>query len=325
MRSRDALSPGEAAARTRALAQRAGAAWNRHDTAAVRDNLRLAIEMGEARMRVSYGSNLKILHDLRNDDGTLLGAIRRVVVEDDAGDDGVSMDDGQTDEGRPADSVAATAPADTQRLQPTAPASIPQDDGAAAIAARLAALEKKASVATLRNRRQKAARKERQKAVRLLAAQASSAEADARAGVVPASQVHCPLWSTTLGQEAAMMRLTGVVTERCAAVARKNDLSTKAVRVQYGGRSLEATVLSGTAAVAMTESKRGEELLALLGSGLTEVGISALLNRWSQTAVQGSPPAPRSTSGMRPAFPAMEASHPGASAFLSPFGPPAGK
>ena len=50
----------------------------------------------------------------------------------------------------------------------------------------------------------------------------------------------------------------------------------------YAGRTYSAAVLSGTVATTMMPGKCGEELLALLGSGLTEEGISTLLRRWSQ-------------------------------------------
>ena len=69
----DQVAGRAAASKVQTRARRAGAAWNRHDTAAVRANLELAIEKGEPRLRVQYGG-VKILHDLRHDDGTLLGA-----------------------------------------------------------------------------------------------------------------------------------------------------------------------------------------------------------------------------------------------------------
>ena len=321
MPARDALSPGEAMARARALTQRAGCAWNRHDTAAVRANLELAIEMGEPRMRVHYGNGLKILHDLRKEDGTLLGGVRRVVLEDDVDNDGVAMDGGQTEQVRPAASAVTAAPENMQRLQPSAPTSEPDE---AARAARLAALEEKARVATERNRRQKAARRQRSEAARLLAAQASLAVAGVQDEGTRNQRVYCPLWDATVAQSAAMVRLIGEVTTRCSNVARQNGLHRKAVKVQYAAHEYEASVLSGTVgSLGMSASKRGEELLSLLGSGLTEEGISALLHRWSQTTVaQGSSEALRSTKGQGPASgtaasPAVSA----ASSALSAFGP----
>lgn len=79
-----------------------------------------------------------------------------------------------------------------------------------------------------------------------------------------------------------MMRLIEEVTKRCAAVAQQKGVRTCAMSALYGGKGYSVAVLAGTAAVQMTTAKLGEELLALLGSGLTEEGLSTLLNRWSQ-------------------------------------------
>jgi len=146
------------------------------------------------------------------------------------------------------------------------------------------------TVATARRRRQKQARKQRDEEARLLAAQAG-----VQTGVdgAPEQQVMVPLWSATMGQSAAMVRLLGEVTERCAVEGGRRGVSTRAVSVLYGGRNFNASVLSGTVATTMTAGKRGEELIALLGGGLTEEGISTLLRRWSQAAAPSSPsPAP---------------------------------
>ena len=118
-----------------------------------------------------------------------------------------------------------------------------------------------------------------------------------------------PLWSTTMGQNGAMVRLLGEVTERCANVGRQRGVRTCAVSVLYGGRNYAANVLSGTVAVTMSASKRGEELLALLGSGLTEESISALLHRWSlaAAAASGRSAAPRSMDAELAALAAVDA------------------
>lgn len=84
-----------------------------------------------------------------------------------------------------------------------------------------------------------------------------------------------------------MVRLLGEVTERCATEGGRRGVQTRAISVLYAGRTYSAAVLSGTVATTMMPGKCGEELLALLGSGLTEEGISTLLRRWSQPQLLG--------------------------------------
>ena len=96
--------------------------------------------------------------------------------------------------------------------------------------------------------------------------------------------MHCPLWSTTMGQKQAFIRLAGEVTERCANVARSRGLHTKAISLPYGGSAYAVSVLSGTDATVMLARRCADELLALLGAGLTEAGLTALLDRWSKPA-----------------------------------------
>ena len=279
LRRPPALTPGQAAERTQAIAQRAGA-WNRHATEAVRANLEVAIEKGELRLRIDYGG-LKILHDLTDEEGKPLGKVGRVEVL--AGDSGVHKDEGLADAGEPAPRDAAAPPA-PPREAPLLDGEPMEEDAAkdaAKAAARLATLEERAATATARRRRQKQARKARDEAARLLAAQPG---AQTGGGDAPDQQLHVPLWSATMGQGAAMVRLLGEVTERCARESVLRGVPTCAISVLYSGRPYSASVLSGTAATKMTASKCGEELLALLGGGLTEEGISTLLRRWSQAA-----------------------------------------
>ena len=274
MASRAALTPGQAAERTKVLAQRAGA-WNRHATEAVRANLELAIEKGEHRLRIDYGG-LKILHDLQGGDGKPLGAVAKVEVVERSSSDMMDEDLADTDE--PATESSAAAPGPTPEVQHLQPSGAADGAAAATAAARVAELEKRAATATARRRRQKAARKERDERARLLAAQTGAPTG----GDAPQEQVHVPLWSTSMGQDAAMVRLLGEVTERCATEGGRRGVQTRAISVLYAGRTYSAAVLSGTVATTMMPGKCGGELLALLGSGLTEEGISTLLRRWSQ-------------------------------------------
>jgi hypothetical protein len=84
-----------------------------------------------------------------------------------------------------------------------------------------------------------------------------------------------------------VLRLLGEVTGRCATVSRKRGLSTRAISLPYGGRAYSVSVLTGTEATVMPASRGMAELLALLGAGLTEEGLTALLERWSKPAVDG--------------------------------------
>ena len=276
------FTPAQAVARMDQLVPRRAGAWNRQARAAVRDNLELAIEMGEPRLKLNYGG-LIILHQLVGDDGKpLRGKVTRVDVHD-ANDEHMDEDlAAEADEPAPAAVVSPAQPQASSRDDPAV--------AAAAAAARVEALEKKAAVRTEARRRQKLARRKRDEAARLLAAQTGAPSNGAGA---PETQVHVPLWSTSMGQSAAMVRLLGEVTQRCAVEAGRRGVPTCAVSAVYGGRAYSVSVLSGTVAVQMEANKRGEELLALLGSGLTEEDISVLLRRWSQAAA-----APSSSSSL---------------------------
>ena len=292
-RSAAALTPSQAAARTQQLAARAGGAWNRHDTAAVRANLELAIEKGEPRLRVQYGG-VKILHDLRHDDGTLLGAVSRVALEDVEDDGSAHMDEDSAAAAEPAPAAAAPSPPPPSHAPPQAPHGV---QAAVDDAVRIAALEQKAATQTERRRRQKAARRRRDEDARLLAAQDGARREEG----APEEQVHVPLWSTSMGQGAAMVRLLGEVTERCANEGRRRGVPTRAVSVLYAERNCSASVLSGTKGATMANRARGRQLLLLLGGGLTEETFSSLLHRWSEAAVEAGAAPSAHSSATQPA------------------------
>jgi len=143
-------------------------------------------------------------------------------------------------------------------------------------------------------KRQKAARKAREQAALLLAAQSAST-------AVPAGQVHVPAWSTTMDQREAFVRLVGETTTKLTnhAALPGSGRSTATVSARYAGRDYSVAVISGTVAMTMTAEKRGEELLALLGSGLKTGDLTSLCSRWSQPNIAGSffnPP--RATTGV---------------------------
>ena len=165
-------------------------------------------------------------------------------------------------------------------------------------AAELARLQQRAATATARRQRQKAARRARDEAARLLAAQAASSAQEGGDGDEPTKPVHCPLWSTTMDQKQAFIRLVGEVTGRCATVARGRGLKTKAIALPYGGSTYSVSVLTGTEATVMPASRGAAELLALLGAGLTEEGLTALLERWSKPVVASGSGVPPATAGV---------------------------
>ena len=142
-----------------------------------------------------------------------------------------------------------------------------------------------------RRRRQRQARRGREKqqkadaaALRLAAQSRPVAAAEQ-----PAREVHCPLWSTTVGQQAAFVRLLAEVTQRCAHAAQAGALATAEVTAAYGGSAHAVTVLAGTVATKMDERSRSAALLALLDNGLSEEALQAFLTQWSvQAAAQGS-------------------------------------
>ena len=96
----------------------------------------------------------------------------------------------------------------------------------------------------------------------------------------------------------AFIRLAGEVTERCANVARGRGLHTRAISLPYGGSTYAVSVLSGTEAAIMQVSRCTTELVALLGTGLTEAGLTALLERWSKPVAAGGSEAHPTTAGV---------------------------
>ena len=277
MAARGAASTlGDAVARAQTTARRAGAAWNRHDTAAVRANLEIARELRVPRLLLDYGG-LRFRFDFLPW-SDLAEQAPAVAVQVEGGGD-VQMEDGQPAGGP--DSDAAVAPPPSCH----GAAGTPSCQGAIVDAAELGRLQQRAATATARRQRQKAARRARNEAARLLAAQAASGAPEGDDGEAPRKAMHCPLWSTTMDQEQAWLRLLGEVTGRCATVARERGLSTRAISLPYGGRSYSVSVLTGTEAVVMPASRGAAELLALLGAGLTEESLTALLERWSKPVV----------------------------------------
>ena len=87
-----------------------------------------------------------------------------------------------------------------------------------------------------------------------------------------------------------LTKLVGEVTQRCAVEAGRTGLSTKACDLFFAGARYEMTVLSGTAALAMSPVDRAVDLLMLLSHDLTEERLATLLRRWSKrpTASAGS-------------------------------------
>ena len=215
--------------------------------------------------------------------------VQPVVTVQEEGNGDVQMEDDRP-VGR-SDSAGAPAPPPVQ-----IDSGWPFDKKAAAEdAAELVRLREKAATATARRQRQKAARKQRDESARLMAAQSSSGGGGDES---PAWPVHCPLWSTTLDQRQAFIRLAGEVTDRCANVARGRGLHTRAISLPYGGSTYAVSVLSGTEATIMQVSRCTSELVALLGTGLTEDGLTALLERWSKPAAAASSAAHPTTAGV---------------------------
>ena len=242
---------------------------------------------------------LRFRFDLQTD-GAHAGYTATMVQQPggDAGD--VQMGDGVA-ESAPATARAGAAPA----TAPAVPRHVAHEGAVATAVAQGAAALSPEAVAALnaeraatqkeRRKRQKAARKAREQAALLLAAQSAST-------AVPTGQVHVPAWSTTMDQREAFVRLVGETTEKMTRHAHSSSgRSTATVSARYAGRDYSVAVISGTVAMTMTAEKRGEELLALLGSGLKTGDLTNLCARWSQPNTAGSffnPP--RTTTGVAP-------------------------
>jgi len=286
---RAAPSPDDVAARVQNAARRAGGAWNRQSTTAVRETLMIARELRVQRVMFDYGG-LRFRFDLQLD-GANNGYDATEVEQPFGGGGDVQMGDGVVENApAPARATAPTAAtsASARRVAhgtvAPAVAQVAAAPGATALsAADIAVLSERAATAAARRKRQKAARKAREQAALLLAAQSAST-------AVPAGQVHVPAWSTTMDQREAFVRLVGETTEKMTNHARNalGGRSTATVSARYGGRDYSVAVISGTAAVTMTAEQRGEELLALLGSGLQTGDLTTLCSRWSRPRTTGS-------------------------------------
>ena len=92
------------------------------------------------------------------------------------------------------------------------------------------------------------------------------------------------LWSAkAVDLQQAFIRLSGEVTRRCAAEARKQGRHTKAVSLRFSTKPYSVSVLSGSeAAVVMEPVALSTDLLMLLSQGLTEERLQKLLRRWSK-------------------------------------------
>ena len=224
-----ALSPGQAVARVQAEARRAGGAWNRHDAAAVRSNLELAREFGLPRLMIEYGG-VRIRFDLQVD-GVAASEPAADVVLQVGGDDGERMEE---------DVAAADAPSPVPAVALPPAAPVAGGDAAqaqaAASAAELLRLQAKSQRATERNRRQKAARKARDEAARLMAAHAAERSGKG-GGDDQLNIVHVPLWSAAMGQTKAMTRLFEEVMSRCSMAASQRGLGVRGLPVVTAAQS----------------------------------------------------------------------------------------
>ena len=247
--------PSEAVARTQTAARRAGGAWNRHDTAALRANLGAAREAGLPRLMLEYGG-LRFRYDLQHQDGAVTTHV-----------DGDRMDDAPAGAPGPATSTGGGATSESQSER---------------VAQRNQERQLRvAQTATERNRRQKAARKERDAAAREHAAVYVTQPYGSDAA--PAVDVSCDLWSTKLDLKMAFTKAVGEVTHRFATKARQADgSSTKATSLRFGNIMYQVTVLSGTVALQLGTDALSTDLVVLLAKGLTEERLATLLTRWAK-------------------------------------------
>ena len=248
--------PSEAVSRTQTAARRAGGAWNRHDTAALRANLGAAREAGLPRLMLEYGG-LRFRYDFQLQDGAVATTIDR-------------MDDAST--GAPGPASGGGAPSEGPQFGETAQARH----------------ERVALTATERNRRQKAARQARDKASREQAL--SYVRELYGAGLTtPSIDVTCPLWSTTMDLKMAFTKLLGEVTHRFAMAARQPGGSgTKTQHARFARVLYQVTVPGGSVAFHMTTDALSADLIVLLAKGLEEERLATLLKRWSKPRRVGS-------------------------------------
>jgi hypothetical protein len=109
--------------------------------------------------------------------------------------------------------------------------------------------------------------------------------------------VFAPLWSKPVGQREGFIRLCGEMTERIKAVRGPSTPSTRPVNAEFRGTSYQVMVFNGTLACTMAPPQLGSEMLTLLTNGITEVGVTALLSRWSIPAPADMLPQPAEGSG----------------------------
>lgn len=246
--------PSEAVARTQTAARRAGGAWNRHDTAALRANLGAAREAGLPRLMLEYGG-LRFRYDFQLLDGAVATHVER-------------MDDAPT--GVPEPASGSVAPSKNRFCQ--------------AVQERH---EQVALTATARNRRQKAARKGRDKASREQAlhyVRGLYGAADS-----PTIDVKCDLWSDTMDLKMAFTKLISEVTHRIAMAARQpGGSSTKTQHAHFARVMYQVTVPSGSVAFHMTSDALSTDLIVLLAKGLNEERLATLIKRWSKPRLVGS-------------------------------------
>lgn len=265
-----------AAARTQAEARRAGGAWNRHDRSALHDALVVGMIVGLPDVKLEYGG-LRFRFDLP-------GAIKNdatsgdeVVVPVEGGDD-VQMG------GEPDGAPASGATAATSQPAPATPhfADVgPHAGSAASTAAELERLRERAATAAERKKRQATARKQRKASER--EALAVYCELPYGDTTTPTKSVKAPLWSQPrCDLKQGFIKLVGEITHRCATEAARTGLSTKACPVNFGGRPLDITVLSGTAALRLTPSERAIDLMVFLSHDPDEEKLARLLRRWSK-------------------------------------------
>ena len=148
-----------------------------------------------------------------------------------------------------------------------------------------------ARVARERRKRQKAAKKERERKAAAASAEAQRLAEELEKKEAAEPTQFCPLWSTSLGARQAFVRLAGELSARIAAVNGPSTPSKRPVTVEFRATSYQVVVFHGTVACAMSPKSLGDEMLALLASGITEERVTALLSRWSFPAPAGIMPA----------------------------------
>ena len=266
------LSPRAAVEKVQTLARRAGAAWNKHDRAFANDTICAARDSGARSWFGEYGCVRVRVDFAARDDGAATTKADAVIE--------VGIDDVAMGEGQPPSRPATTHDEDAQPAvaQPQEPAA--QQTTSASVDPQVAHDIKVACTARERRKRQKANKKQREQQ-RL--AELEKAEQLVAAEALEPKQF-CPLWSTTLGQRDAFVRLLGEVSTRITQARGPTTPSTRSVQVEFRGQLYQVLVFKRTSACTMTAKERGDEMVAMLASGITEERVTALLTRWSLAA-----------------------------------------